>query len=219
MKNAYVCTINPSAYQYGLVSIDTRTGRTDIVMNSINHVEITENALSRIRSYLVDDGMTISYLTNWIEVVAYAYGGKLDSEYYVSTCLATLKNALIEYSVETSAENRESAKQALNAVLNEMFSEDNYKWSSDNRHVNRMIRLIGKVTMKVRARNGRSITGNVETDIKSDRLIFKAICQSLVDMTQRKLKLKTGVEDDFGKSADQPNAEKPAEKKNSKKTA
>ncbi len=183
--------------QYVLFEKETDAGTISRVMiNRINHVNFNAETVSDI-SALITDGDGIDGLYNWKCIIAFAEGAKTrktvksDGEIVVAgfdgSDLKDLKNAITYHMVKSSKVSKENTRKAIEHTLNEFFSEDGYQWHADNRHVNKLVSLIGKYKSDSNARTGKMVTGNREIVAKSDNQIYRAICQFLETVTQVKL--------------------------------
>lgn len=183
--------------QYVLFEKETDAGTISSVMiNKINHVNFNAETVSDI-SALITDGDGIDGLYNWKCIIAFAEGAKTrktvksDGEIVVAgfdgSDLKDLKNAITYHMVKSSKVSKEDARKAIEHTLNEFFSEDGYRWHADNRHVNKLVSLIGKYKSDSSRREGKIVTGNREIVAKSDNQIYRIICQFLETVTQVKL--------------------------------
>lgn len=183
--------------QYVLFEKETDSGATSNVMiNRINHVEFNAETVSDISALITDiDG--IGGLYNWKFIIAFAEGAKMrktvksDGEIVVSgfdgSDLKDLKNAIVYHMVKSSKASKEDARKEIENALNKFFSEDGYQWHADNRHVNKLISMIGKYKSDSNGREGKTVTGNREIVAKSDNQIYRIICQFLETIVQIKL--------------------------------
>lgn len=200
MKKYYVgsdANTTETINQYVLFEKETDAGTTsDVMINRINHVEFNAETVSDI-SALITDTDGIDGLYNWKHIIAFAEGAKMrktvksDGEIVVSgfdgSDLRNLKSAIVYHMVKSSKASKEDARKEIENALNKFFSEDGYIWKADNRHVNKLVSLIGKYKSDSNARTGKMVTGNREIVVKSDNQIYRAICQFLETVTQVKL--------------------------------
>ena len=200
MKKYYVgsdANTTETINQYVLFEKETDAGTTsDVMINRINHVEFNAETVSDI-SALITDTDGIGGLYNWKYIIAFAEGAKMrktvksDGEIIVSgfdgSDLRNLKSAIVYHMAKSSKASKEDARKSIEDTLNKYFSEDGFQWHADNRHVNKLVSLIGKYKSDSNARTGKMVTGNREIVAKSDNQIYRIICQFLETVTQVKL--------------------------------
>ena len=183
--------------QFVLFRKETDAGTSsDVMINRINHVDFNAEAVSEMSALITDmDGIVGLY--NWKHIIAFAEGAKMrktvksDGEIVVAgfdgSDLKDLKNAITYHMVKCSKASKENTRKAIENTLNKFFSEDGYQWHADNRHVNKLVSLIGKYKSDSNARAGKMVTGNREIVAKSDNQIYRIICQFLETVVQVKL--------------------------------
>jgi hypothetical protein len=164
-------------------------------------------AAEEIRNYFfdADEKAGVSSVQNWKDVYAIAKNAPLqkavrvDGETIVPAFeagrLSRLTGYIAAYIDSDGQEANGFKAKAVNefeAILNDLFSEDGFRWYASNAYINKVASLCGKRdNSKSRARGDRLTTGNTQIKSASRNQIVRAICFELYNRTQVKLRLES----------------------------